>query len=88
MLQGGKSTRRPYVILMANAQPHFLQREPDGPLESVSTEEIASLVVAHAFHDGIAYFSNCPDCLLAREAGLYPNWFPLQADDAPVQTLP
>jgi len=62
---------------MAAERPHLLQREADGPLERVSTDEIMPLVVAHSFHDGIAFFPECHDCQIARDAGKYPHWFPV-----------
>lgn len=55
-------------------KPHFID-DGDGP-RPASTEEIAAVIRQHAWHDGIAYFADCPLCVEAREAGRYSHWFP------------
>ena len=59
-------------------KPHFLQRQPRGPLEPASTAEITPLVAAHSWHDGIAFFPECQECQTAKAEGRYPHWFPAQ----------
>ena len=60
-------------------RPHAIDRGRG--LEPASTEEIAPLVRQHAVHDGIAYFPACEECVKARRAGRYPQWFPPAQED-------
>jgi hypothetical protein len=64
---------------MAKA-PHVIER--NGRLQSATTEEVASLVVMHSQHDGIAYFADCAACQAARAGGRYPHWFPAPTGQA------
>jgi hypothetical protein len=58
-------------------KPHLIDRGRG--LEPASTGEIAAAVQAHAWHNGIAFFSSCAECQKAKERGDYPHWFPKEA---------
>ena len=55
-------------------RPHLLQRSDGGQLEPANTQEVVGVVSQHAWHDGIAYFPDCPECVRKLAAGEYPHW--------------